>query len=661
MSTILNAAPQANLQGINDQSRQAAAAPAETYPQFLPHIYLLAQKGQLTPQLMSGDNFAIAYGTQTLDVTKPYYNHASALVQAVFGAGGSAMIQRLVPADAKTATLAVSLDLLATTINSKPGFSAKFVVGPVADAGGNLGTATMGVGTQTDGAAQSDLYPLFELKVSSPGSDGNNQGFAITAPTTISVPGADVNASAALEAFIFNFRQISRTSANATGSTTKTISGDQTVPFTLKPNAYYAATNRDYGMADAVINAYQSVDKPGYTPVYGNFGEMYIYQANIDLILDLLIGAENTASSTSLTRYQFNLFTGKNQDGVAYATYQILGASQGGVLFGSDSIVYAQGGADGDVSLTNFDALVLDKLTTYQTDENNLQNMALWPHSWFIDSGFSTATKNELANVMATRKDLGVLVSTQDVSLPQNDASADSSTAIALAAMLATVPESAVFGTPVCRAAVIGQSGYSLNTAYKGLLPQTIDVAAKMAAYMGAANGNWKSGLAFDKTPLNRMTSLRAVNATSKSAGAYSQDWANNLVWTQNYDRASLFYPAFQTVYPDDTSVLNSLITVAACMELEKVCFRVWRDLVGRSDLTQAQFIKESNRLIEAQTPKAKFDGRFVIKANTYFTAEDTARGWSWSTDITIYANPMVTVGTFTINSDRMSSLATTS
>ncbi|MPN24462.1 hypothetical protein SDC9_171861 [bioreactor metagenome] len=175
---------------------------------------------------------------------------------------------------------------------------------------------------------------------------------------------------------------------------------------------------------------------------------------------------------------------------------------------------------------------------------------------------------------------------------------------------------------------------------------------------MGAGNGVWRPGLGFDVSPNNQITLFNSntVNATFKSAAVRNKDWDNNLVWAQRFDRASLFWPAVQTVYDDDTSVLNGPITMFAAVELTKVCFRVWAELTGRSDLTEEQLIERSDNRILALS-NGRFDNRFVIEPNTFFTDDDRQRGYSWQTRVNLYANNMRTVGTYTIVARRMSDL----
>ena len=58
------------------------------------------------------------------------------------------------------------------------------------------------------------------------------------------------------------------------------------------------------------------------------------------------------------------------------------------------------------------------------------------------------------------------------------------------------------------------------------------------------------------------------------------------------------------------------------------------------------------NKEAIAQTNQ-RFDGRFTIIPNTYFTDADTARGYSWTLMLKIYANNMDTVETLIIQANR--------
>lgn len=392
-------------------------------------------------------------------------------------------------------------------------------------------------------------------------------------------------------------------------------------------------------------------------------------------------------------RHLLNVLTGIDPNGVPYETIDVSKTvTLGGVAFTENTTHYADGGKDGLVddidqkeerlaNLQIFDSLVYDECANYgDKPYSTALDSAKYPQSAIWDTGFSLETKKKLLVPMSRRKDMYVVLATQAVAeyevpgMPydndpnsvdynpfnwqgQNNTTDENAFAVALRTAASLYPESEIYGTSVCRATIIGHSGDLLNSPWKHYkLPLTIDFADKVSKYMGAGIGRWTNGQAYDEAPRNQVSMFKNVNNTYKSDSNYNKDWDAGLVWVQYFDRRNLFYPAFQTAYPDDTSVLNAFTTMAACVELEKVAQRSWRELTGNSTLTPEQFIERSNQLIIDNT-KDRFDGRFVIVPETFFTEADTQRGYSWSCNIHIYANNMRTVGSFTIVAHRLEDL----
>jgi hypothetical protein len=182
----------------------------------------------------------------------------------------------------------------------------------------------------------------------------------------------------------------------------------------------------------------------------------------------------------------------------------------------------------------------------------------------------------------------------------------------------------------------------------------TVDLIDKVSKYFGAGDGVMKPAESFDSGENKLVKMLRGVNNSFKSKRTYANDWDAGMIWVQDYDRRSLFYPQFQTVYDNDTSILNSLFNVFIAAELQKVAERTWRDLTADSKLTVPQFIQKSNDLIVART-LGRFDDRVVIEADTFQTKDDSLRGYSWSCNITMRGNNMKTVGSYTIIAQRRS------
>lgn len=385
-------------------------------------------------------------------------------------------------------------------------------------------------------------------------------------------------------------------------------------------------------------------------------------------------------------RYTVNFFTAVGWNAYPYESIRMVSdktlTALSGTSLKSTVTQYALGGNDGTITYDNFNLQVAQQCANYgdmivkrnplgDADPSDVpldfMDTAKWPQSAIWDTGFGMSvaipgggTKNVKADLLVPigrRKDIWVALSTQEIGpgAVQNTAAQESSIAITLQNMARMYPESEYYGTKTCRAIVVGHSGELSSSTWRGLAPMTIDLAAKVASYMGASNGAWIPGKNFDISPKNMVTMFKTdtINAAFKNADVRNEDWANGLIWVQNFDRRSLFYPGIQTVYDDDTSVLNSLFNIIAVCELEKVCERVWRELTGIQTLTVAQFIERSDNLI-TQKVANRFDDKFIIVPETYLTEGDEQRGFSWSCKVNMYAANMRTVGTYTIVSRRI-------
>lgn len=698
MSTIINAAPFANLLGIQDLSGRPPVQDPEVIPTHLPHAFIYAQTGPTTPQLVSGDAFDRAFGAKSLDSRSPYFNHQSVLVNTLQGKGNAVMVQRVIPADAgPKARMLLSLEIVEDEIpqyqrgsngkflldqtgakipvvgnTTEIGYKARWklndwMAGQTAEEFGNVSTK-VGTLTATVGGDQAMVYPILEFEANFVGAFGNNFGIRLAAPTTDS--SSIVNSSVAdnIKAALYRLSVVKRSEVTSTANVVETLNGEPTMDFTFKPNAINTIIDQQMSLEDIFIDAYQDVETAGFPPIYGPFGRIKVYDDNLLELLQKVAVSELDTSSTLIPEeaaddeeysYLVNLLTGKDIHGVPYYTYELQGASGGGVVFSdiSTTTLMAAGGSDGTMNDLAFDLLVRDQLANYGDLEGlDLLDDAMYPQSCFYDTGFKLDTKMAALTILGRRKDMWLALSTQDVLLPQNTETEEVSIAISLKTAARNYPESEMYGTPVCRAIVFNYSGLLIGSKYKKILPLTIEFASKCAEYMAAGNGIWRPGFGFDLSPQNQIRMFRKVNAVYKPMSQRVRDWANGMVWVQNYDRRSAFWPAVQTVYDDDSSVLNSAINMIIAVDLEKVAQRTWRDLTGNSSLTADQFVERSDALIRTRV-EGRYDGRVVIIPETYYTKADTQRGYSWSCKIHMYAPSMRTVGTFTISAHRIEDL----
>lgn len=684
MSANYKATPRAILRGVNDQSRgEVPVAPVEI-PTHLPHVFSFAEEGPTEAQLVIGSSAVQTYGAKTFDERGDYATHQTPFINLFNGKANAMIFQRLKPEDAAPpATLTLSLEVVEDEIpayerdssgqfvlNSEgekiptgstvPGFKARWLTGYSAT--GEIGQATSTAG-DLEGAdlAQSTIYPILDLQVSSFGKHGNMKGIRLWAPTLRSTQQANAVAIEDQSAFLYRMQMVRRSDAKSQPNVVETIDGSQYIEFTLKSGTVDRRFDLDLFIGDTLLQSYQDLD--AQPAKLGPFGGMHLYEDYLETVLELLYDAEKThqqdwPTDAAVGKHLFNIVGGQDVAGAPYHSYRLLGTADGGATLWPTSTYYANGGSDGTMTNTTFNALVKNECENYGSLENKHLDTAMFPQSCIWDSGFDIETKYALLNPIGLRKDIAVVLSTQDVSAPQNNDSQESSTATALRARARMYPESEIFGTPVCRAAIVGHSGYLTNSRYRGLVPATYQLASVTAEYMGAGNRQWRAERKMDVYPNNRISVMKDLNLTYKTNAAYDRDWENGLIWIQNFDRRSQFFPAMQTVYDDSTSVLNSLVNMFVIIEAQKVSERVWRQLTGNSDLTVDRFIQRSDELIAEHLDETLFNNRVVVVPRTYITGRDEALGYSWATDIELRMNNMRTVGTYTIVSTRRAEFA---
>lgn len=708
MYNIRNAAPRPILRGIRDLSGRPPVYEPEFIPTHLPHAFIFAERGGLMPELVSGDKMVRMFGRKTFQPRTAYYNHQTVMVEKVNAEGNQLMVQRVLPPDANPpATARLSVDVVedelpvyernqdgtwlldengdriptGETVN---GYRLRWLVEPtlvlddidvsnerlteeeedrLMEEGESrllqrsVGDGNIRVGEMTSSTGeQSQIYPIAEFEVNGIGSFGNRLGFRLSAPTTRDEIAIDDDVVYDQRAYLYRLQFVERDEDQATPRVLETLWGEQFVNFSFKEGVVNTAVDQDLHYQYAVLPAYSQEAAAGRPEIQGPFSTLHVYDNYIEEILEKLQGVEaphGLVSDDPEDRHMVNFIGGTDPEGVPYEAIRIMGPADDGILLSSTTTHYCQGGFDGTMSLENFDRAVAYQCRHYGDLDAKVLDSAVYPQSVIYDTGFTIETKRDLMVPMGRRKDMYVVLSTQDVTRRQNRPSEESSVAIALRTAARMYPESVIYGTPTCRAVVIGHSGHLIDHPHKGLLPLTIEYAQKCARYMGAGNGMWKSNHAYDRPPNNHVRLFRGVNADWKTVNVRSNDWDAGLVWVQNYDRRSLFFPGIQTVYDDDSSVLNAAANMIIAVELQKVAERTWRDLTGISYLTPDEFLARSDELIR-QKVQGKFDGRVIIEPETYYTANDEQRGYSWSCNIHMYAPNMKTVGSFTVVAHRI-------
>jgi hypothetical protein len=689
---IPNAVAMSYNRGIHDVSGRTLAPQPLDQPSHLPKSFVFARKGKLGKNyLVVGASRAAIFGAETFDETSKYFNHATAFANVFNRAGNSTCVERVAPSDiAPPAAFRLSFDLLPTQVQDfernldgsykindgqkipvaakHDGIMGKWVVEPIAVVDGmrqfGIGQITKGDQTDTGNSTQSDRYPILDFMVSSEGEWGNNKGIAIWALTQLSQAQVDTRMITDQKAYPFQLAVKSRPDRLTTPSTVGTISGTPAITFTLKPGMRDRNTSAQMYLGDIFVKAYQDASTPGFSPTIGDFDRVKVYDNNIKTVLSMIHAVEfphanlfSDINGEDDEIYRLNPFTAVSSYGAPYHAFQLVVGAGNSVRMNENGVMFAQGGTDGTMTDATFSALVKARLQEYGDKNSQRQDAVNHPENIFWDSGFPLDVKMVMGNFISIRKDTFVMGATHVVGGQSLTDDQERSVAISLSQHLLNYPESEYYATPTVRASIVAGSGYLLNSNYVEAVPASIDRAEKWSLYMGASNGKWVPNYKPDVNPNNVVTTLRDLNVVFRPATARYKDWEASMVWPEPYTMDTMYFPAHQTVYPDDTSVLNSAITAFACAQLVRIGDKVHRDYTGRSDLTKDQIIERVNAAILAEVD-GKFDNRFIIIPETQFTADDDLRGYSWTTVIKLGASPMRTVQSLTIESYRAEDLA---
>lgn len=681
MSVIIkNAAPEIYFTGFDDQSARQLPIDPEATPIHCPLFFAFTQKGPEDALMVSGRALVETYGDETINYRSKFATHVTPFIRGCNAQANAFMLKRLRPEGAATATLAISLDLLPTQVpiyernadgnyvldasgariptgDTTDGFIGKWLVEPVT---GTFAARTQRPGSQTAGAVQSTIYPIMDINASSFGSWANLVGVRFWAPTTRGLEPLDDELALSQKAYVYRAQIIRRPDDRSSGLVHRTLTSDMYVNFALSSDAVNTRLDDELFIDRVLLQAYRDLeDTSTGVPQYGPFNAIYVYHNTVRSISDAIYANESLLSNeltNAGTEYLVNLFGATTTQGVPYHSFTLLGALDGAAEMTEQTTHYLRGGDDGNVSESEFERLVGIQLDNFGDLDVPFFDMARYPISAFYDTGFDIEIKRKIPKLLGRRPDMHVALGVFAAARPELTISEESSMAVALRSALRVYPESVIFGTPTCRGVVVAQSGHVIGDNYSRKVPGTYELMMKRAAYAGAGSGFLDAETSYTTHPGNIVQFMRDIKNTSRPLSVRNRDWANGLVWIQNYDMTRQFFPAFQTVYDNDTSVLNSDMNMQIAVELNKVCFRVWRELVGNDKLTTEEFIQRSNELIVQKT-QDRFDGRVEIRAETMLTKNDATRGYSWTTKVHMYGNVLKTVNVATVVTHRIEDL----
>lgn len=702
MSLFKNASPQVVMLGADDKSIRSLKPEADPIPQHLPLFFTFARKGTTKRVLLGGAKAPLLLGSETFDMNKKYFNHQTRFLNAILGTGNTCMVQRLVPEDAgPKASACIYVDVLPTmvpnyvrnslgdyvidlTTNSYkidknmpqiPGYKIKLIKE------NHLLETDMGLlrskqGTMKEADVASTMYPIIELKAKEQGEYYNNIGIVLS-----SIFGADADSKImnSTKGVTYNLSLVTRENQEATPTVFRSLFGEPSVQVSLKPKAINPNTEARFDIEQVFNTQFFNETDALKSLKYFDYEGIKIYREMLETVYGLLMAKESEfVSKASVTwddgleastsswfdyttddktkllsdeLYMLNIFSCRSSKNVKYFTFAIsedtaiTTGTQKEITLSANTPVFLSGGSDGTLNSIQFETLVRKEMDKYLDADSEVQDLAINVESIIYDTGFDMETKKSLFNFIALRKDTVAILATHSDSLGERELSLSDTRArgVALRTRANLAPESEWFGTGVARALIMMSSGNLRDGTTGNIIPSSYELAIKAAKMMGAGNGKWKKEYLFDNAPGNILNYL--INITPKfiPAGIKPTLWNDGLVWAQPYDRVQYHFPQLQTVYDNDTSVLNSFFNVMALATLNKIGADAWRQFTGTTSLTENVF-KDAVVAYVNERLKDKFADMITVIPEVVITEGDALRGYSWQLVNKMYANNAKTV-----------------
>jgi len=675
-----NASPAYYLLGANDKGSNPLPVTRDAIPQHVPLIFTFGEKGTLKKLLGTGAAAVANYGANTFNPDMPYFTHTTRFAKEMYGAANACMHQRVVPTDAGApANVVLYIDILNDVIGTPtrdpitgaitrsaattvPGCFVKFITEP---ATGAFGSATVKPGTFTNaaGTVTSTMYPVYETRANAQGAYYNNNGMIIE-PMGASI---DTNIATGSKALTYALSLVNRPAAGGSPVVRKSLYGEQSVKCTLINNVTDPITKTKVDLKSVFDNNWFNETDPLLPIAYNEYEGIHVYDASIAQALNVLLGTETAqVTPATLSWYDFtsatpavlagefgllDMFGLQSSKGAPYATIakataampSTLAAGQQVVTLGAKTPVYQQGGSDGTLTNAMFETVVGIEMAKYLDANSSVMDNAINVETHLYDTGFTVPFKPTLLNFIALRKDTAVALSTHDDSLATPLAlSATRAVAATLKTQAAMFPESGYFGTPVSR--VIVPSGAARlhsdpTNAYHAI---TFEVGIKTARLMGAGNYKWDAVYNFDHGPAATLSASYDYQPSFIPEGVKPTLWNDGMVWAQPKDMHTYFIPAMQTVYTNDTSPLNSWLTVCALVTLNRVASDAWREFTGTATMSDAVF-KDAVLAYLNSRLNGVFDGLLTVIPDVIIDQKDAQRGFSWQIAYRLYAGTMKT------------------
>ena len=656
-SIMKNSTPRSVHFGTDDRSVPETVAEAVVEPIHFPLSFTFASRGPHDRALFgAGNGLLKMYGSDLFDYDSDYTTFNTPFIKLFSSNANPQFIQRLIPDDAKIATLRLyaevytddvpqyteDADGLITQTGTMPGRRIIWHTAAITD------TAPLAAGkiyagniTGTDGV-KSKIYPILDMPISSYGKYGKNVAFRLAAMTTASNTPVNTDIVDGIRARLYSIQFVEREDETASPVITKTIDGDVSVVFSFKKGAYYRDLKMNLGYERTVLKAYRDMNPdPGYMPKLGPISSFYVYDDNLANVLDdinSIVGLPD--------KYLIDIFGGTDIDGNPYNGLAVDDGTLGGEVFGSAINHYFLDGSDGTMSNVVFDELVRRQMANFGEMEVPYLDMLKYPVRHLYDAGYSIATKEAMANFVAKLPSTQLVLSPWVFGHAEYDMATEKSVSTSLSSMIRAIPESERYGTPQCRTAIVGHTYYLNDSDYMELVPCTYSLANKASKRAGSQA--FKSAYRYNRGEKAIVDEGYGINLTSKSDEAQNYDNDIGMMTIRPFDTYQYFFPVCSTVYKEQRSILRGWETSMCVAYLNSVGCRVWAEMTGVQDMTNSEIVDAINEKIAAKV-HGVFDDAVKVVPNARFTEADIANGYSVHIDILVYGNVPNTVEQWTI------------
>lgn len=666
-----NGSPQAVYYKTDDQSVLPLVPAPVLVPIHLPLTFSFASWGDhKEAYLVLGDSAMAMYGSDFFDLDSTFATFQTPFTK-MFNEGANAQfVQRLVPEDAKVATLRFYAETVKqivpiyqrsaggeleigddgqyVKIGEREGIKLIWRKGKFPDdAGARRGKSYSGSLTNIDGT-KSDVDPILDLPAACFGKRGSNIGAYISCPNTKSQIPVDPVVVEKLGARIYQLQYGQRASEDLSPSFIRTIGGGTSVQFSLKKGAYYRDMRQTFDYRQVVLKAFRNMNPSGgVVPTLGPVDDFYFYDAGVEKLQKLIAEASQNEELIA-NPWMVDIFTGLDIYGDPYDGLIVDNGLEGGEVLAEDHIHYLIDGADGTTDNATYDRMVREEMEVFGQGTVNYLNMQRYPFKFLWDSGFTTDTKKALCNFMGRRPDTLTVLSTHVAGRPANSEATESAMAVALAAFLRAHPESLRYGTAAMRGAVVGHSYLLNDPSWVERVPLTYSLAKFISRYAGSQEERFDATYRFDRGELAIIEDGHDINLTYKSPEAYANDWDYGLINVRSFDTWRFTFSAARTIHPNDRSVCAGLLTAIVIAHCEQMAGRIWIEMTGDQSMTEAQREKMMERKLLEKTTN-KFDTVADVTGNAYHTEEDRSNGYSIHMDIVVAGNKVNTQHKYTI------------